>query len=214
MVRINETGKVSFKEAIKHFFKGFFDFRGQTTRQSFWWSMIVVLGVDILGLMILEFLPLMVFSYGLSSISLLSGLQSLMQSTFLAMIIFLIISLFLIIFQIGVLALISRRLRHVGLKPLGITLWLILFIIVESRSFNHDELGFFIFLLQLVIGLIQLILLCLPKNALVVSKNSSLSHFIKEEQVEKTDVKQVIQPKKTLSQVDLDQLSTEKKHLH
>lgn len=37
MKRVSEKGKVSFSLAMNDFFKGYFDFRGRSTRAGYWW---------------------------------------------------------------------------------------------------------------------------------------------------------------------------------
>lgn len=37
MKKISEEGKVSFLEAIKDFYRGYFDFKGRSTRAGYWW---------------------------------------------------------------------------------------------------------------------------------------------------------------------------------
>lgn len=37
MKKISEEGKVSFPDAIKDFYKGYFDFKGRSTRAGYWW---------------------------------------------------------------------------------------------------------------------------------------------------------------------------------
>lgn len=37
MNKINESGKVTFVQAWKDFWAGYFDFKGISTRAGFWW---------------------------------------------------------------------------------------------------------------------------------------------------------------------------------
>lgn len=43
MKKIEQKGKVSFGQAIGDFFKGYFDFRGRTTRAGYWWSQLMLI---------------------------------------------------------------------------------------------------------------------------------------------------------------------------
>ena len=40
MNKINESGKVTFGQAWKDFWKGYVDFKGISTRAGFWWAML------------------------------------------------------------------------------------------------------------------------------------------------------------------------------
>lgn len=41
MNKINESGKVTFGQAWKDFWKGYFDFKGTSTRAGFWWGALI-----------------------------------------------------------------------------------------------------------------------------------------------------------------------------
>lgn len=45
MKRISETGKVSFVQAVKDFYRGYFDFRGRSTRRGYWWVAIGIIAM-------------------------------------------------------------------------------------------------------------------------------------------------------------------------
>lgn len=40
MAKIKQEGKVSFGQAVGDFFRGYVDFKGQTTRAGYWWMML------------------------------------------------------------------------------------------------------------------------------------------------------------------------------
>lgn len=42
MKKISEKGKVSFGQAFKDFFTGYFDFRGRSTRAGYWWAQLAI----------------------------------------------------------------------------------------------------------------------------------------------------------------------------
>lgn len=225
MKKINEDSNVSFIQAVKDYFIGFFNFKGTTSRRGFWFGVIPALLLNGLLLLAINYLPVTIFNHKMSSIMMGALFQSQTEQwmSIFGFIIILFIGLVAIYLfaQIGLLALISRRLRHIGLKSLGIICWLIFFVVIQSLSYQHDALGFFVFLLQLVTFVIQIILLSLSKHALVVSSDSFLSHFIMvtqdielaEQDVVASEQNKVILTKKTLSDVDREQLTLEKKYI-
>lgn len=41
MNKINESGKVTFGQAVRDFWAGYFDFKGTSTRAGFWWGALI-----------------------------------------------------------------------------------------------------------------------------------------------------------------------------
>lgn len=100
MKKISQEGKVSFPQAVKDFYQGYFDFTGTTTRAGYWWVILAIF-IAYVVLFILTGIVSSSRSYYESSIS-----------PFMVFII-LIFSLSLII---PLIALTVRRLRDTGLK--------------------------------------------------------------------------------------------------
>lgn len=140
MSKIHETGKVTFGQAWKDFWKGYFDFKGVSTRAGFWWSMlscaIISLGWNAIVRLCNEYVT---YGIGLSLII-----------TFITMAIN-------IVFLIPSLTVLIRRIRDTGMKESTISfLFTTYFILVLLNFFIPVEIIGFI----MMIGF--LVISCLP----------------------------------------------------
>ncbi len=73
IARIEQTGKITFRQAIKDFFRGYVDFKGRTTRAGYWWATLALILITIVttimaiyGAFVSSFLvaPFFIFSIG------------------------------------------------------------------------------------------------------------------------------------------------------
>ena len=55
MKKIDETGKVSFSQSIKDFWKGYFDFSGRSTRAGYWWATASIIAIYIIYIIFIIF---------------------------------------------------------------------------------------------------------------------------------------------------------------
>lgn len=120
MNKINESGKVTFGQAWKDFWAGYFDFKGTSTRAGFWWGMLDYFIINFVW----NIINSLVVSYNnhvLCSI----GLDKTM------IFITLVIRLGLFIPMLSVLA---RRLRDTGLKKGIISALIILYILLALAT--------------------------------------------------------------------------------
>lgn len=100
MKKISQEGKVSFSQAVKDFYQGYFDFRGRSTRAGYWW---VTLAISIAYVIL--FILTGIVSSG----------RSYYESPLSPFMVFVII-LFTLSLIVPGLALSVRRLRDTGLK--------------------------------------------------------------------------------------------------
>jgi len=174
-IRINETGqKISFWQAQKNFFKGYFDFSGQTNVGSYWWVQLIY-GAVIIVLMI--FLALSRFIEGL-----LFGGRPLGS---------LLVLVLLIVFILGAfvpqLAQHFRRWRQVGLTEFASLLLIALLTLalllksainhVNQASYgihNFTLANFLVFLILFVLVITIILIGILPKDELAKDKATLL----------------------------------------
>lgn len=120
MNRIEQKGKVTFKQAIKDFFGGYFDFKGQTTRAGYWWV--------ILAFVLLTTITLILGMFFFFSIFVSSSAEALKR-------LLIVVSIFILFIIIPSLALNVRRIRDVGLTGWGaLCLYLVLFILFMAQG--------------------------------------------------------------------------------
>lgn len=114
--KINETGKVRFSQAMKHYFSGYVAFRGRTSRASFWWTQLIFGGATLI----------MVFLLWLSNYF----DELIFQQDFITSA---IMEVLLVLYLLGILlpqiTIRFRRLRDVGLTTFST---IILFIVTAS----------------------------------------------------------------------------------
>ena len=160
MTKINERyGRVSFSRAIEDFFKGYFDFKGESSRAGFWWTMLFLFLVSI-PLIILWLVSLALISIFAAHISLTSGL-----SDFNPMII--LVYLYILLLICPTFALFARRLRNVGLKSSRIYPLIIIIAIVfiaELFPISSQPVSFILFLVNFAFAVTFLIFSFLPKD--------------------------------------------------
>ncbi|MDR9788655.1 DUF805 domain-containing protein [Enterococcus faecalis] len=124
MARIEQKGKVSFNQAIKDFFRGYFDFKGRTTRAGYWW-----VGLLFTLLTIITIILGIVFFFSAFAYSSVDALKWWLILYF----------IFILIAIIPSIALNIRHNRDVGLTGWGsLCLYLILFMSQGTYSYNFD----------------------------------------------------------------------------
>lgn len=102
MNKINESGKVTFGQAWKDFWTGYFDFKGTSTRAGFWWGMldyfIIAFVWNIIKSIVNSYNMHVLYSIGLDkTIMFITGI------------------IYLVLF-IPMLSVLARRFRDAGLK--------------------------------------------------------------------------------------------------
>ena len=156
--KIMQSGKISFMQGIKDYFRGYADFRGQTTRSGFWWTQlifwaaIIVLSLQFeiayqLDLLFFEnFGPLSVLSLAL-------------------------LTIFLLGFLIPQLAITFRRFHDIGMKNgkivaiLSILTAIMLFnlslhqVAKQSYVIHQFDLAFYLIFIVIILGILGLIYL-------------------------------------------------------
>ena len=129
MAKIQEKGKISPFRAIADFFKGYFNFRGRTTRAAFWWTLLFLwLVFLILGLMYAVFELIINSFFNLSQLSF-------SVNPFLYVIILLATGIF-----IPILAMISRRLFDIGLTGKSVFFWIVGLALVKFLGLSFQVL--------------------------------------------------------------------------
>ncbi|MBP2100169.1 DUF805 domain-containing protein [Enterococcus rivorum] len=77
MKKISQEGKVSFPQAVKDFYQGYFDFTGNTTRSGYWWVILAIFIAYVVLFILTISVPLMAFIVLLFSLSLIVPLITL-----------------------------------------------------------------------------------------------------------------------------------------
>ncbi|RZI48495.1 DUF805 domain-containing protein [Lactococcus kimchii] len=160
--KIEERNKISFSQALAHYFQGYFSFGGRSSRRSFWFVQFCWWGIFALLKMLVFLAPH--FDW------LLFGQVSIGTS---------LMKLFLILFLLGTIlpqfALMTRRLRDAGLSEIGSLILLttstslLLFQKILSRTLSQAYVGHrydlveYLLFLFLGVVLIALIIACLSK---------------------------------------------------
>ncbi|MGX5377880.1 DUF805 domain-containing protein [Ligilactobacillus sp. LYQ135] len=144
MNKIHETGEVTFGQALKDFWKGYFDFKGISTRAGFWWGMlgsfIICFGWNIINSIVGLYNKTVLFSIGLDK-----------TMIFITMILNLVL-------LIPTLAVLVRRFRDVGLKEGVITALMASYIILLFATMIIPVL----ILLALVLVIVFIVISCMP----------------------------------------------------
>lgn len=168
MNKINEIGHVSLLNAWRDFFKGYFDFKGITTRASYWWGFLLQTIIMFIGDLFVANAYSMSFAAG-------SEAPIVKIMTAIGVVIIVIIIL-------PIIALIVRRFHDVGLKPLSIiilliaplaieliTMWLRSFITITNYSIMLSIFNILLIIEQ-VLMIIDFVILLLPTKAMTISK--------------------------------------------
>ncbi|MBC9708829.1 MAG: DUF805 domain-containing protein, partial [Enterococcus sp.] len=119
IARIEQTGKITFRQAIKDFFRGYVDFKGRTTRAGYWWATLALILIAIVTTILLFF-----------------GIFSALTDTGT-----ILWSLPFVIFVLGgiipSMAMNVRRYRDVGLTGWGtLCLWIVYFLL-SQMNYNY-----------------------------------------------------------------------------
>lgn len=172
MAKIEQKGKVSFKQAIKDFFIGYFDFKGRTTRAGYWW---IALPFTLLTIILGIGLFFSAFAY--SSVDALKW--------WLILFLFFIF-IFIFITIIPSITLIIRRNRDVGLTGWGsLCLYLVLFMSQGTYSYNFDyvteeitsRINILLTFLAFTINVFMFLLTIFPTDMLTTKSENKILRF-------------------------------------
>lgn len=159
---ILEEGKVSFSQAVRDFWKGYFDFKGRSTRAGYWWAVLfewlVLLGLGLLGCLFMLISGMQVYML------IMAGLLF-----FIAMIIFgfaTIIPTFMVQF---------RRWRDAGLTNAAIIILFILPICFAVITGYYSKVGG---VLTSIVSLITFVITLLPTDQLTVNTDNAFLNFL------------------------------------
>lgn len=164
---ICEKGSVSFKEAIRDFFKGYVDFKGRSTRAGYWWLVLSVWLVELLlafGLFAaLEFIP--------TSVSYVPAVFASICVTLLAVV--------WLATLIPFIALFVRRMRDVGLTTASMIIAVLIYLAADwTQLFHHSALMTFIMIL---FSLGAFVFTLLPTDCLTTSsQHRALTSFLRQ----------------------------------
>lgn len=179
LTKIEQKGKVSFKQAIKDFFLGYFDFKGQTTRAGYWWV--------ILAFILLTIITLILGMFFFFSMFVSSSAEALKRSL-------IVVSIFILFIIIPSLALNVRRIRDVGLTGWGtLCLYLLAFILFMAQGtysyvYNFDFIegskenitlgnNILVTFLDFTINILMLLLTIFPTNMLTTKSENKILRF-------------------------------------
>lgn len=154
MKRIEESGKISFKQAFVDFWRGLFSFGGRSTQTGFWYGILMMKLVISGGL-----LGLLVVINGI--VYEMVGPNGMFWTVLI--ISFLVYLIVLVVIQIGTWALFFRRMRDVGFKTNPLVIWTVISLAKEAIPF-----------LSILVGIVDLWLIY------IVSVSSG--HFVKQYQ--------------------------------
>lgn len=157
---ILEERKVTFLEAVKDYWKGYFDFRGRSKRSGYWWAVLFIYSVYI----ILGLITAVCFINDNSS-----------PMTGVGMVFLGIIIIFALATIIPGLMLTFRRWRDAGLSNNGILIYFLLLIAFGVISTFYETFGN----MMLSLGSIISFVLCvLPSNQLTTNSNNGILKFL------------------------------------
>ena len=132
MNKINESGKVTFGQAWKDFWVGYFDFKGTSTRAGFWWGALIYA--------VCNFIVGFMASMGMSS-----------NTT-------VITAILLIVITIPILAAAARHFRDEGLKD-GVIIALVIAYIALQVLLKLQPA---VLWLAFIFNVVMIVLLCMP----------------------------------------------------
>ena len=153
MNKVNESGKVTFGQAWKDFWKGYVDFKGTSTRAGFWWGIldyfIIYFILNIVNSIVDLYNQNALYSIGLDK-----------TMTFITVVVHLVII-------IPLLSLLSRRFRDIGLKGRIVKILIVLYVALMIILLVSLLLSLMIMvriatLIELVLIIIFAILGCMP----------------------------------------------------
>lgn len=154
---ILEEKKVTFLEAIKHFWKGYFDFRGRSKRSGYWWAVL--------------FIYLVYIIMGLIGVALfMNNVSSAIMTGF-----FIILVIYALSVAIPGLMLTFRRWRDVGLNNNGILIYFILLLAFGVISVYYTTFGN---MLISLCSIISFVLSLLPSDKLTTNSNNAILTFL------------------------------------
>lgn len=157
---ILEESKVTFLEAVKDYWKGYFDFRGRSKRSGYWWAVLFIYSVYI----ILGLITVVCFINDNSS-----------PMAGVGMVFLGIIIIFALATIIPGLMLSFRRWRDAGLSNNGILIYFLLLISFGVISTFYETFGN----MMLSLGSIISFVLCvLPSNQLTTNSNNGILKFL------------------------------------
>lgn len=145
MNKINESGTVTFGQAWKDFWVGYFDFKGTSTRDGFWWGALIYFVCTFIVGFIKEFIK-----------GFISGMGMIPDQT----VVMTIYYVLLIIITIPLLAAATRHLRDEGLKNGLIAILLIVYIILQVLI--QIKLQMLLLALAAIFNIAMIVLLCMP----------------------------------------------------
>lgn len=144
MNKINESGKITFGQAWKDFWAGYFNFKGTSTRAGFWWGMLDCFIISFVWNIINSIVKLynmhVLYSIGLDKTM-----------------IFVTGIIHLILF-IPMLSVLSRRLRDAGLKESVITSLIAIYVVLLFTALFIS----FVSYIGIILIIIFAVLGCMP----------------------------------------------------
>lgn len=144
MGKIEERGKVSLKTAWLDFFKGYFDFKGRSTRAGYWWVQLflVILSIIFIAFLIWPFFSALLTVSGNGELTA-PDTEEMLKKLFLKALVPLVVGVIVALaLLIPSLALTVRRNRDVGLRGRGqLVLW-ILYIILNNATATNIATSF------------------------------------------------------------------------
>lgn len=159
MKLILEERKVTFLEAIKDFWKGYFDFKGRSKRSGYWWAVLFIyLIYIIIGLLAAMFFSNETSSFNYIGIALVG-----------------ILLVFTLAVIVPGLMLSFRRWRDAGLSNNGILIYFLLLIAFGVISTFYEKFGN---MMLSLCSIISFVLCVLPSNQLTTKSNNVILKFL------------------------------------
>lgn len=143
MNKINESGKVTFGQAWKDFWVGYFDFKGTSTRAGFWWGALIYAICNFVVGFIKGFIRGFMASMGM------------VPNTTVIMAIYYVL---LVIVTIPILAAAARHFRDEGLKDGVIIALVIAYVALQILLALQPA----ILWLAFIFNVVMIVLLCMP----------------------------------------------------
>ncbi|EHK9412222.1 DUF805 domain-containing protein [Enterococcus faecalis] len=168
MAKIEQKGKVTFRQAIKDFFRGYVDFKGRTTRAGYWWAS--------LALIIVAIVTAIMFFFGLFANNMNGSIPMLLPFI-----------IFVLVAFIPNISMSVRRYRDVGLTGWGtLCLWIVYFLLSQI-NYNYgwdsvaEEIVFstnpMITFVTAIINIFMVLLTIFPTDMLTVSSENRILRF-------------------------------------
>lgn len=183
MSKIEETGRVTFGQSVKDFFKGYIDFSGRTTRAGFWWMQLllwIVEAVISLG-MILSLINHLSNTSFVEDIFYQSGFEtttSELSTSATSFMVWVAIGIvFFLAMVIPSIAMTVRRFRDAGLSTAGIIIFYMVFIALVLTDCFIDN-GAIIHFFVILFVLANFVMKVLPSNCLTAKGNGRVETFL------------------------------------